>query len=358
MRVYQFFEITSASTASVAENTADFSYTITASKTSTFTLGTAKDERLFNLNGSELSFKTALDFENPTDGNTDNIYEIKITATSGGESITKDVKITVTNVVEAPVFSSTMVANENVAENTSTATVVYTASVSDVSTKDAVTFSLQNPSTAVTADDDNAQFTIDGSTGVVKFKAVPNFENPADADGKNDYNVRITATAGASTAGTKSVTKNVVITVTDIDEIAQRITSAATASVPENTTNFTYTITASEAATFALGTAGGDKALFNREGATEGKNTLSVTGKGVLVTGIEPARAIVPVTPGRESGKTVFPGLSVFPNPAADVLNVKFPNQNRPVALQLTDVNGQVVYEREAVTSDELSLDV
>ena len=43
---------------------------------------------------------------------------------------------------------------------------------------------------------------------------------------------------------------------------------------------------------------------------------------------------------------------------AADVLNVKLPNQIRPLDIQLVDVNGQVAYECKAVTSDKLSIDV
>ena len=82
-----------------------------------------------------------------------------------------------------------------------------------------------------------------------------------------------------------------------------------------------------------------------------GKSTLSVSGKGMLVTGIT-------AKGGTSEPQTVFPGLSVFPNPAEDLLNVKLPNQTRPVALQLVDVNGQVVYEQEAVTTNELSLDL
>ena len=54
----------------------------------------------------------------------------------------------------------------------------------------------------------------------------------------------------------------------------------------------------------------------------------------------------------------VFLGLSIFPNPAEEVLHVKLPNQSSLVALQITDVNGRVVYERKAVTGDELSIDV
>ena len=458
-----------------------------------------------NQNSGEIKFMEFPDYENPSDASGDNVYHIQITATAGtgtagtgGEAAqtnTKNVAIIVTNVVEAPVFSSTLASTVNVQENTPIATAVYTASVSNASSKDAVTFSLEAPSTdpSVTADDDNAKFTIDRTSGEIKFVAVPDYETPRSASGDNVYHIQITATAGAgtSTAGTGTneqiTTKDVAITVTDVDDTAPNITSAATAKVKENTTDFAYTITANETATFALGTAtasggtgGGDEALFKlaanklsfkaapdfempkdtnkdnvyklelkatdaagNEGkkmlsitvtdvveqgtialpetlaftdtkvgetvskvltisnpsafdlnvtaialptgftsdwssgtiavggkkevdvsfkptevksytgtitiasdaanATEGKNTLSVSGKGVLVPG-EP--------------EDVFPGLNLFPNPAADVLNIKLPNQTSPVDIQLVDVNGQVVYERNTVTGDELSIDV
>ena len=103
---------------------------------------------------------------------------------------------------------------------------------------------------------------------------------------------------------------------------------------PTEVKSYTGTITiASDAANAAKG----------GTGATEGKNTLSVSGKGVLVPG-EP--------------EDVFPGLNLFPNPTADLLNIKLPNQTSPVDIQLVDVNGQVVYERNTVTGDELSIDV
>ena len=81
----------------------------------------------------------------------------------------------------------------------------------------------------------------------------------------------------------------------------------------------------------------------NAANATEGKNTLSVSGKGILVTSIEPGQAL--------------PGFKVFPNPVGDVLHVKLPAQGS-VSLQLVDTKGQVVYERNAVTRHELSIDV
>ena len=52
-----------------------------------------------------------------------------------------------------------------------------------------------------------------------------------------------------------------------------------------------------------------------------------------------------------------LPGFKVFPNPTGDVLHVKLPAQGS-VSLQLVDVNGQVAYERKAVTGNKLSIDI
>ena len=78
--------------------------------------------------------------------------------------------------------------------------------------------------------------------------------------------------------------------------------------------------------------------------AKSGSITLDVTGKGILVTGLEP--------------EAVFPGLSVFPNPAKDVLHIKLPNQTKPVDIQLFDANGKPVYESKSAVGSQLSLDV
>ena len=276
VQVYEFFLITSPSTASVPENATTAAYTITSNKVSaTFALGTAKDESLFNLVGPELSFKTAPDFENPAGKNKNaataeakNVYEVQITATSGGESITKDVTITVTNVVEVPVFSSA--ATKEVLENRLTTTAVYTAAVSDASTKDAVTFTLAAPSATVTGDEDNTRFTIGETSGKIKFNAIPDYEAPVDANMDNVYNIQITATAGRGT-NKQTTTKDVTITVTDIaDEAPPSITSGPTASVDENTagTVTVYTATATddatapEAITFSLAAEVKDNDLF------------------------------------------------------------------------------------------------
>lgn len=101
---------------------------------------------------------------------------------------------------------------------------------------------------------------------------------------------------------------------------------------PTEVKNYSGTIAVTSDATASGGT------------GTSGKNTLQVTGKGILVTAIEP--------------EEVFPGLSIFPNPAKDVLHIKLPNQTKPVDIQLVDANGKPVYESKSAVGSRLSLDV
>ncbi|MFT6972599.1 MAG: hypothetical protein ACJAXX_003183, partial [Roseivirga sp.] len=96
---------TSETTATVAENSTNIAYTITATDTNTITysLGTDNDESLFDLDVGVVSFKTSPDFELPSDANSDNAYEIEVIANDGLNVASQLVTITVVNVNEAPV---------------------------------------------------------------------------------------------------------------------------------------------------------------------------------------------------------------------------------------------------------------
>jgi serralysin len=61
--------------------------------------------------------------------------------------------------------------------------------------------------------DDADDFTIAG--GVLAFASMPDFESPADADGDNEYLVTVEADDDTYTA-----TRNVVVTVTDVEDDA------------------------------------------------------------------------------------------------------------------------------------------
>ena len=55
----------------------------------------------FTVAAGSLQFKAKPDYENPTDADMDNVYEVTVTATAGGKAGTKTVKVTVENEEEA-----------------------------------------------------------------------------------------------------------------------------------------------------------------------------------------------------------------------------------------------------------------
>jgi len=79
---------------------------------------------------------------------------------------------------------------------------------------------------------DQGFFSIDANSGALTFGTARNFESPADDGVDNSYLVDITASDGIN-----SVTLNMTVNVTDVNDIAPVITSAATANVAENTSS-------------------------------------------------------------------------------------------------------------------------
>lgn len=227
--------ITSAATVSVDENVILSFYTATADEEVSFSLGNTKDEAYFKINGDAISFISAPDFETPQDANADNVYLIDLIAVDkAGNEVTKEIAITVVDVNEAgPVITSP--ASVSVEENV-TGT-VYT-STADVS----VTFSLGSSK-------DEALFSL--STNAISFKSSPDFETPKDANSDNIYQLDLVAIDGNGLITTKAIS----IIVTDKDETQLTFTSAATASVNENTTGTIYTAvaTGTNPITYSLG---------------------------------------------------------------------------------------------------------
>ncbi len=237
--------ITSSSTADFAENGTGTAYAITADDAmATFDLGISKDEALFAINGNEVSFVTAPDYEDPQDANSDNAYVLDVIASDGaGNSSTLEVTITVTDVDEvAPEITSSSTAD--FAEN-------GTGTAYAITTNDATaTFDLGTSK-------DEALFSLNNGNEV-SFSSSPDYENPQDTNTDNAYVLDVIATDEAGNSSTLEVT----ITVTDVDEVAPEITSSSTADFAENGTGTAYAITVDDAmATFGLGT-NKDEALF------------------------------------------------------------------------------------------------
>jgi len=162
---------------------------------------------------------SALDFENPTDVDGDNIYEFTVVASDGVNEITQDVSITVTDVEEIgtpPSFvtSSTLSIDEG-------ESVVGTIEATDVD-GDALTYE-------ITGGDDNFEFFLGGIVGdELSFSFPPGFDFPTDFDSDGVYEVEVTVSDGSNqTAQTFSITVNDVNTAPEL--------SAFSTLVPEGT---------------------------------------------------------------------------------------------------------------------------
>jgi VCBS repeat-containing protein len=243
--------------ATVAENTVvvlSVTFTDEDGDTLTYSISGGADAALFSINSStgELTFNSAPDFEAPADADADNQYLVQVTANDGTTGTAHNVTITVTDVDEAPAFTSS--SSASVAENTTTAVMTVTASDPEGS---ALTYSISGGA-------DAALFSINASTGALTFNALPNFEAPADADANNQYLVQVTATDGTNTAN-----QTITVTVTNQND-APGITSGTAFPVAENTTavaTVTGTDDDGNALTFSIG-GGADAALFSINSAT------------------------------------------------------------------------------------------
>ncbi len=235
--------ITSADAATLVENTGGVVYSASADEAVVFSLGSAKDEALFELsNGTDIGFLSAPDFEDPRDADGDNHYELDIIATDlAGNSSSLEIIITVLNLDDdAPIITS-----ESEVEFVENGTAIAYHATAD----EQVTFALGN-------DKDEALFQFI-SDDKIKFIDAPDFENPLDADGDNAYELDIFAT---DDAGNDSMLE-VIIIVMDEDEKEPTFTSPSFVSFDENGVDMAYKIKTDEVASFALG-ADKDEPLF------------------------------------------------------------------------------------------------
>ena len=146
------------------------------------------DDKLSISNAGILTFNTVPNFEVAADHNTDGVYAITVIASDGENQETQDVRITITNVNEAPVL--TVVEEVTFAEG-GTGTVT-TFVVTDPDANTTITWSL----TGDDAGDFNSitKPTNEPLKGDLTFVTVPDRENAADADTNNDYEITVTAT--------------------------------------------------------------------------------------------------------------------------------------------------------------------
>ena len=216
-------------------------------KTLTFSIQGGADAARFSVDGSSNLVLThgTPDFENPTDDNTDGVYEVTVLVTDGGTpglTYDEDFTVTVTDVNEAP--TDITLSGSTVAENTDTSGgyVVGALSGTDPDTSapfNTLTFAIQSG-------DDAIRFSVDGSNNLVLTHGTPNFELPTDANADGVYEVTVLVTDG----GTPGLTYDeaLAVTVTDANDAPWARNMTQTHAYNEGTTSVAldYIIVADE----------------------------------------------------------------------------------------------------------------
>lgn len=198
--------ITSSAAASVAENvTTVTTVTATDSDTLTYSIKSGGDGGLFNINASsgQVTFISAPNYEAPTDAGANNVYNFTVQVSDGTNAVTQDLAVTVTDVNEAPAFTSSATTTNS--EN-SFDVIKLAASDPDLPAQ-TLTFS-------IVGGVDKDFFTLNSSTGQLAFiyaNPAPNFEDPKDANTDNVYLVTVQVSDG-----TNNVTQAFSVTVTDV----------------------------------------------------------------------------------------------------------------------------------------------
>ena len=168
-----------------------------------------------------LMFRSPPDFENPTDSDRDNEYELEVVAADGhgnSDSLTFTVAVTDHNEGVEPTISTRRPPSA-FRENATSA--VYTFRASDPQ-RDLIAWSLRGT--------DAGAFTLT-DTGTLMFRSPPDFENPTDSDRDNEYELEVVAADEHSNSDSLTFT----VAVTDVNEGPEiRLEGAATSSVPEN----------------------------------------------------------------------------------------------------------------------------
>ena len=239
--------------------------TLTASETVTWSITGGADAARFAIDSATgtLTFVAAPDYEQPVDIGTNNVYDVIVTATdSGNNTASQSIAVTVRDIDDvAPGItgpggnagdaSSAVSVNEN-----QTAVTTLTAN--------------ESVSWSISGGIDAALFTIDPATGVLTFRAAPDYEDPGDGNKDNVYQLTVTATD----ASNNTASQTIAVTVLDVDEVAPGITgpggntgdTSSAITVDEEQTGVT-TLTASETVTWSIG-GGADAALFTIDATT------------------------------------------------------------------------------------------
>ncbi len=166
------------------------------------------DQTRFTVNPTTgvLTFNAPPDFENPTDSNTNNVYQVIVRVSDGlGGSDDQTINVTVTDINDnAPVITSNGGGNTASIAINENSTAVTTVTSTDADAGASRTFSISGGA-------DAGRFTINPTTGVLTFTSAPDFENPTDAGANNVYDVQVQISDGTFTD-----TQDIAVTVNNI----------------------------------------------------------------------------------------------------------------------------------------------
>ena len=216
-----------------AENTTAVTTVVaTDTNTRTYTISGGADQAKFDIPSGALSFKTAPNFESPTDSDTNNTYVVEVTATDvAGNTDVQTITVTVTDATESATFTIDAISDVSVAENAAYTGV--TPATSGATPIGSLTYALSGT--------DAADFTINTSTGVVSMVA-RDYEIPADSDTNNIYSLTINATDSDGNTASEAW----LVTVTDVDENKPTVTFSPLDGVSAVAANSNITITFNE----------------------------------------------------------------------------------------------------------------
>ena len=230
---------TTSNAISVAENTTAVGTVIATdadlpAQTVTYTITGGADSAKFSLTtGGVLTFKTAPNFESPTDVGANNVYEVIVTANDGsGRTTPRTINVTVTNASEfAPVLNDTTF---SIAENSANNTTVGTLAATDGDGTNTFTYS-------ITAGNSLGIFAINASTGAITVASNTNLDREQIAS------VVLTIQVSDGGPGTPLTdTAAITINVSGVNDNSPVFTSSNSVNVPETKT-FVTTVTASDA---------------------------------------------------------------------------------------------------------------
>ena len=213
------------------------------------------DEARFSLTATgELSFTAAKDFENPDDADADRSYLVRVEVSDGANTDSADLVVTLTDVAEPP--SITSAGPFPVAEGDTSVTTLL--AVDPDTTASDLTWT-------TTGGADGDSFSL-SATGELSFTAAKDFENPDDADTDGSYLVTVEVSDGTNTESA-----DLVVTLTNVTELAASITGPSSVSLAENSSARVATFSASsdaDRAGVAWTMSGADAAHFTLDSAT------------------------------------------------------------------------------------------